>query len=166
MRNENLGFRSWYYFRMGWSTYFAFIFAAINTLTVTYYLAIERIPTLITIFPNFFQYILIISAIGVPLLIIVGYIHYKRTLAFKSEVDVIMESNPYQRRNVVNIALILESIMKTNQLLLKLSKNEKLSETEVGEINSKIDEISKFVNSRTFKNTSDMQYLQKNVRDM
>ena len=163
---ENFGFRSWFYFRMGWGTYFAFIFAAINTLTVTYYLAIERIPTLITIFPNFLQYILIISAIGVPLLIIVGYIHYKRTLAFKSEIDVTVESNPYQRRNIVNITLILESIMKTNQLLLKLSKNEKLSETEIGEINSKIDEISKFVNGRTFKNTFDMNYLQKNVRDL
>ena len=164
--NENRGFRSWYYFRMGWGTYFAFIFAAINTLVVTYYLAIERVPALLTIFPNFLQYVLIISAIGVPLLIIVGYIHYKRTLAFKSEIDIVVESNPYQRRNIVNITLILESILKTNQLLLKLSKNEKLSETEVGEINSKIDEISKFVDSRTFKNASDMQYLQKNVRDM
>ena len=166
MKNENVGFRSWYYFRMGWGTYFAFIFAAINTLTVTYYLAIERVPTLLSIFPNFLQYVLIISTIGVPLLVIVGYIHYKRTLAFKSEVDVIMESNPYQRRNVVNITLILESILKTNQLLLKLSKNEKLSETEIRETNSKIDEITKFVNSRTFKNTSDMKYLQKNVRDV
>ena len=166
MRNENVGFRSWYYFRMGWGTYFAFIFAAINTLTVTYYLAIERVPTLLSIFPNFLQYVLIISTIGVRLLVIVGYIHYKRTLAFKSEVDVIMESNPYQRRNVVNITLILESILKTNQLLLKLSKNEKLSETEIRETNSKIDEITKFVNSRTFKNTSDMKYLQKNVRDV
>ena len=163
---ENLGFRSWFYFRMGWGTYFAFIFAAINTLTVTYYLAIERVPTLITIFPNFLQYILIISAVGVPLLIIVGYVHYKRTVAFKSEIDVTMESNPYQRRNIVNITLILKSIMQTNQLLLKLSQNEKLSSTEIEEINSKIAEISKFVNSRTFKNSSDMEYLQKNVRDV
>ena len=164
--NENRGFRSWYYFRMGWGTYFAFIFAAINTLVVTYYLAIERVPALLTIFPNFLYYVLIISSIGVPLLIIVGYIHYKRTLAFKSEIDIVVESNPYQRRNIVNIHLILESIMQTNQLLLKLSKNEKLSETEIRETNSKIDEITKFVNSRTFKNTSDMKYLQKNVRDV
>ena len=164
--NENRGFRSWYYFRMGWGTYFAFIFAAINTLVVTYYLAIERVPALLTIFPNFLYYVLIISSIGVPLLIIVGYIHYKRTLAFKSEIDIVVESNPYQRRNIVNIHLILESIMQTNQLLLKLSKNEKLSETEIGEINSKIAEISKFVNSRTFKNSSDMKYIQKNIRDL
>ena len=164
--NENRGFRSWYYFRMGWGTYFAFIFAAINTLVVTYYLAIERVPALLTIFPNFLYYVLIISSIGVPLLIIVGYIHYKRTLAFKSEIDIVVESNPYQRRNIVNIHLILESIMETNQLLLKLSKNEKLSETEIGEINSKIAEISKFVNSRTFKNSSDMEYVQKSVQDV
>ena len=164
--NENRGFRSWYYFRMGWGTYFAFIFAAINTLVVTYYLAIERVPALLTIFPNFLYYVLIISTIGVPLLIIVGYIHYKRTLAFKSEIDIVVESNPYQRRNIVNITLILESILKTNQLLLKLSKNEKLSETEIGEINSKIAEISKFVNNRTFKNSSDMEYIQKNIRDL
>ena len=166
MKNENVGFRSWYYFRMGWGTYFAFIFAAINTLVVTYYLAIERVPALLTIFPNFLYYVLIISSIGVPLLIIVGYIHYKRTLAFKSEIDVIVESNPYQRRNIVNLNLILESILETNQLLLKLSKNEKLSETEIGEVNSKIDEISKFVKSRTFKNTSDMEYIQKNIREL
>tara|TARA_B100002049_G_scaffold169082_1_gene127332 strand:+ start:375 stop:872 length:498 start_codon:yes stop_codon:yes gene_type:complete len=164
--NENRGFRSWYYFRMGWGTYFAFIFAAINTLVVTYYLAIERVPALLTIFPNFLQYVLIISAIGVPLLIIVGYIHYKRTLAFKSEIDIVVESNPYQRRNIVNITLILESILETNQLLLKLSKNEKLSETEIGEINSKIAEISKFVSNRTFKNSSDMEYIQKSIRDV
>tara|TARA_Y100001949_G_scaffold44600_1_gene36746 strand:+ start:667 stop:1164 length:498 start_codon:yes stop_codon:yes gene_type:complete len=163
--NENIGFRSWYYFRMGWATYFAFIFAAINTLTVTYFLAIERYPFLSGIFPNFIQYVVIVSAIGVPLLVVIGYIHYKRTVAFKSEVDVIMESNPYQRRNIVNITLVLHSIIQTNQLLLKLSKNEKLSETEIGEINSKIDEISKFVGDRTFKNLDDMNYIQKNLRD-
>ena len=44
--SRNRGFRGWYYFRMGWSTYFAFMFAAINTLTVTFYLAIEKYPGL------------------------------------------------------------------------------------------------------------------------
>ena len=150
---------------MGWSTYFAFLFAAINTLTVTYYLAIERIPELTSIFPSFLQYVLIITGIGIPILICVGYIHYKRTKAFKSEVDVILESNPYQRRNVVNISLIFESIIKTNQLLLKLSKNEKLSDNELDEINKKIDEISKFEKSRTFTSSLDMEYMQKSIRE-
>ena len=81
MTKNSLGFRSWYYFRMGWGTYFAFIFAAINTLTVTYYLAIEKVPELTLIFPNFIQYILIITTIGIPVLVVVGYVHYKRTVA-------------------------------------------------------------------------------------
>ena len=121
MNKNNVAFRSWYYFRMGWSTYFAFIFAAVNTLTVTYFLAIEKIPSLTLIFPNFLQYVLIVTIIGIPVLVVIGYVHYKRTVAFKSEVDVVLESQPYQRRNIVNIALILESILETNRILLKTS---------------------------------------------
>ena len=159
MKKKSLAFRSWYYFRMGWGTYFAFIFAAINTLTVTYYLAIEKVPELTLIFPNFIQYILIITSIGIPVLVIVGYAHYKRTIAFKSEIDVILESQPYMRRNIVNISLILESIVKTNQLLLKLSKNQKLTDKDLKNIDSKLKEVSDFVDS------SDMDYVQKNLRD-
>ena len=162
---DNLLFRSWYYFRMGWSTYFAFILAAINTLTVTYFLAIENYPSLKTVFPSFEVYIVIIVTIGIPLLVIIGYSHYKRTVAFKSEVDVIMESNPYQRRNIVNLSLIMDSIIMTNQLLVKLSKKEELSTDELNNINKKLEEISKLVESRTFQSAIDMDYMQKNIRE-
>ena len=53
---QNIGFRGWFYFRQGWTTYFAFIFAAINTLTVTYFLAIQEYPFLNEIFPTFIHY--------------------------------------------------------------------------------------------------------------
>ena len=76
---------------MGWSTYFAFIFAAINTLTVTYYLAIENYPSLKEVFPSFEVYIIIICTTGIPLLTIVGYTHYKRTKARKAEVDILID---------------------------------------------------------------------------
>ena len=76
---KNPGFRAWFYFRQGWSTYFAFVFAAINTLTVTYYLAIENYPFLKSIFPSFEQYIIIVVIVGIPLLIGIGYAHYKKT---------------------------------------------------------------------------------------
>ena len=101
------GFRGWFYFRMGWSTYFAFILAAINTLTVTYFLAIDNYPILNTIFPSFEIYVLIITSIGIPLLIFIGYSHYKKTKAFRSEVDVLLETNPVLRRNAVNTDIIL-----------------------------------------------------------
>ena len=61
---RNVGFRGWFYFRMGWSTYFAFILAALNTLTVTYYLAIESYPSLKSIFPSFEQYIVIVVLVA------------------------------------------------------------------------------------------------------
>ena len=151
---------------MGWSTYFVFILAAINTLTVTYFLAIDNYPSLKSVFPSFEVYIVIIVTIGIPLLVIIGYSHYKRTVAFKSEVDVIMESNPYQRRNIVNISLIIDSIIMTNELLIKLSKKENPTDEEFEILNKKMKEISELVKSRTFKNSVDMEYMQKKVREL
>ena len=92
---KNIGFRSWFYFRQGWTTYFAFIFAAINTMVVTYYLAIENISFLKEVFPTFFWYLLVVSTVGIPILVVVGYIHYKRTAAFSSEADINAEAHPY-----------------------------------------------------------------------
>ena len=106
-QKQRKGFRGWFYFRMGWSTYFVFILAAINTLTVTYFLAIDNYPTLKSIFPSFEQYAVMMVCIGIPLLILVGYAHFKKTLAYKSEMDVMIESNPYITRNTVNADLSL-----------------------------------------------------------
>ena len=69
---------------MGWTAYFAFIMAAVNVLTVTYFLAIENYPSLQVIFPTFVHYIATAVGIGVPLLVFVGYVHYKRSVAFAS----------------------------------------------------------------------------------
>ena len=153
------GFRGWFYFRMGWATYFAFIFAAVNTLTVTYFLAIENYPTLSVIFPSFIHYVLIISSIGVPLLVLVGYVHYKKTKAFHAETAVGAESNPYQRRNIVNITILLSLTMKLNEMVLKLTKNEKLTPKEVEEVEKLQDEIKKFTNDRKFSNKKDLEFL-------
>ena len=53
--SKNKGFRGWFYFRTGWATYFAFIFAAVNSIIVTYYLAIENLPILKEVFPLFYS---------------------------------------------------------------------------------------------------------------
>jgi len=158
---KNTGFRSWYYFRMGWSTYFAFIFAAINTLTVTYYLAIEKIPVLEIIFPTFIQYVVIVSGIGVPVLIAIGYVHYKRSKAFKSEVDIIVETNPYQRRTIVNTELLLETNLKLFEFLIRLSNDEKINEQEIKDLIEKNKTISKHIEKRTFSNDVDLNYIRK-----
>ena len=128
---QNLAFRSWFYFRTGWQTYFAFVLAAINTLTVTYFLAIENYPSLKTIFPSFEIYILIVVSIGIPLLVLIGFVHFKRSKSFRSEADVLVESNPYQRRNTVNSEIILRLNLQLMSTLLKVAKKEDLSEKSI-----------------------------------
>ena len=163
MKKVSIGFRFWYYFRTGWSTYFAFILAAINTLTVTYFLAIDNYPSLKSIFPSFQQYIVIIIAIGIQLLISIGYVHFKRTKAFKAEVDVLMESNPYSRRNTVNGEINLKLTLKLISMLIKLSKNEPLSDIDIKEIQKLHDEIVTFSDERNFNNNLDLNYLKKEI---
>ena len=131
---RRLAFRAWFYFRNGWSTYFAFIFAAVNTLTVTYFLAIERYPFLNEIFPTFPHYIITICMIGVPILILIGYILFKRSCAYRSEADISIEVNPYFRRILLNTELMVPFHLKITELLLKLSQNEKLDKSEIEEI--------------------------------
>ena len=161
--SRNLLFRSWFYFRTGWQTYFAFILAAINTLTVTYFLAIENYPSLKTVFPSFEIYILIIVSIGVPLLVLIGFVHFKRSRSFKSEADVLIESNPYQRRNTVNSEIILRLNLQLMSTLLKVAKKEDLSEEEIEEMTQLHDEILKLSKDRTLTDNIDMNFLKKEI---
>jgi len=163
MVKKNIWFRSWYYFRTGWSTYFAFILAAINTLTVTYFLAIDNYPVLKAVFPSFEQYIVIIVSIGIPLLVLIGFVHFKRTQAFKSEVDVLIESNPYQRRNTVNGEINLRLNLKILTIMLKISKKESFSESEIQEIRELSDEIKNLSEKRNIKNNLDMDFIKNEV---
>lgn len=157
------GFRGWYYFRMGWSTYFAFILAAINTLTVTYFLAIDNYPVLKTVFPSFEIYILIITIIGTPLLILVGYIHFKKTKAFRSEMDVLVESNPFLRRNTVNADINLRFNLRLVDLILKLSKDT-ISKEEHEDIEKIKTEITELIKNRSLFNNFDIDYINKKIR--
>ena len=92
---RSVTFRSWFYFRTGYSEYFVFIFGATNTLTLTYYLAVDNYPALQSIFSSFTLYIALVTLAGFPILILVGYLHMRRTSAFRSQVEISVESNPY-----------------------------------------------------------------------
>ena len=160
---KNIGYRAWFYFRMGWTTYFAFILAAINTLTVTYFLAIENYPELMAVFPSFEIYIVIITSVGIPTLIFVGYSHYKKTNVFKSEVDILVESNPILRRTTVNADMNLRFSIKLFDLLLKLSKN-KVSEDELNDAKKTQNEIINLIKNRSLINELDMNYMNEKMR--
>ena len=160
---QRIGFRGWFYFRTGWSTYFVFILASINTLTVTYFLAIDNYPILKAVFPTFEQYAVVTISIGIPLLIVVGYFHFKKTVAYKSEMDIMIESNPYITRNTVNADLSLKLNLKLISLLLKMSTGEKIDKNEIDEIGKLQHNILKFVGERDFKNNLDIDFLKKEI---
>ena len=158
---KNTGFRSWYYFRMGLSTYFGFVFAAVNTLTVTYFLAIENYPILKEVFPTFTIYIIILAGIGIPLLTFIGYVHFKRTPSYRSESAINYESNPFGRRLFVNSEFILEINQKLITLLLKMQKGEKIDDETLEQMQKTQVEISKHVENRTVFGEEDVDYLKK-----
>ena len=150
MRN-NLGFRGWFYFRQGWSVYFAFIFAAVNTLTVTYFLAIDNYPFLKDVFPSFIHYVAVIVLIGIPLLVLVGYAHYKRTASFKAEADIHIEANPHLRRILTNSEFMLSMSLQLSELSMKLMNNEKLTSDEMNNLKQLQIEFQKQIGGRRIR---------------
>ena len=133
---KKLPFRGWFYFRQGWGTYFAFILAAINTLTVTYYLAIEKAPFLKEFFPSFIFYMIFAASVGIPLLIIIGYIHFKKSPAFASESDVTVESYPYYYKLTPGFdrQVVFPLYMMMTKMMKKMSNDEKFTDEELKEI--------------------------------
>lgn len=152
-------FRAWFYFRNGWSLYFAFIFAAVNTLTVTYFLAIDKIPALLSIFPSFIHYVGIAVSIGIPILVTIGYVHYKRSPAYKSEASIVFEINPYVLRNLINSELNLELNLKILTLILKLANQEKLNDNELNQIKEDTQKLTDLLDKRTIMSNYDTDYL-------
>jgi hypothetical protein len=143
--------------------YFAFVLSAVNTLTVTYYLAVEKVPFLVEIFPTFIHYVLIFVAIGVPILVITGYAHFKRTSARKAEVDISVETNPYMIRTLVNSEYILKLNLILSNTLLKIQSDQKLSETEIKQISDIQNELSSFMEDRNVSKERDLEFFRKMV---
>ena len=141
-------FRAWFYFRQGWTAYFAFIMAMINVLTVTYFLAIDNYPSLQAIFPTFAHYIIIVVSIGVPLLVLVGYFHYKRSQAFTAEADINMEANPYYYKSPPgwNKEVVFPLYLNMITLMIKMSKNEKLADDEMKKLSDIQKSLSTLIN--------------------
>ena len=163
-KTDSLPFKLLYYFRGGWGLYFAFIFAAINTLTVTYFLAIDNYPALKAIFPSFELYFFTMIVIGIPLLTIIGYTHYKRSPAYSSETGIMIRANPYMRRTLINSELNVELNIKICEILMKMSSKED-TKKEMLELKAIHDKITGFVSDRKFSNNKDLDYLKDVLQD-
>jgi len=148
VNKKRAGFRAWFYLRMGYTIYWAFLIMGINTLTVTYYLAIERAPFLQVIFPTFAHYAVILVIVAVPMLALTGFIHYKKIPGYKSEAEVTIEQNPYVYKLPPGywLHVIMPFFRLQSELLIKISNNEKLTEKELEtmkELQEKMDYLLK-----------------------
>lgn len=130
---RSVTFRSWFYFQTGYSQYFVFIFGAANTLTLTYYLAIDNYPALQSAFSSFTIYIAIITLTGFPILILAGYLHMRRTSAFRSEIEINVESNPYMYKLPPGVQreVLAPLLYEVLGALKKADAGEKLTPDEV-----------------------------------
>ena len=160
---KNSGFRGLYYFRQGWGNYAGFVLSAFTTLTITYFLAIENYPPLEFIFPTFTHYALIIAAIGIPILTLIGFIHWKRSGAVKAEIDISYEINPYMTRVIVDSELVLKLNLRLEKIL-GFMENGKISDEQLKELNKLQNELSEFAKSRKFRSKDDWDYLKNNIK--
>jgi hypothetical protein len=130
------GFKSFFYFRIGYATYLAFFIGIINLLTTSYFLALKRIPEIIKIFPTFEIYVITIIAIGIPLVTFVGWLHFKRVGTFSAEAAISQQALPYNfmYQPGYNIEVFGPAYLE----ILKINKNkltgQKLSDKELEKI--------------------------------
>ncbi len=87
--------RLWFYFRIGYATYLTFLLGAVNTLVVVWYLAIREVPAIQSLFGHFLPFAIVVTLLGVPTSIAIGWVHLKRSPAYSSELDIGVEANPY-----------------------------------------------------------------------
>jgi len=129
--------RLWFYFRIGYATYLTFILGAVNTLVVVWYLAIKDIPLVETWFGHFVPFAAALTLVGTPVSIISGWIHYKRSPAYTSEIDIQVEANPYNYKLVPGkeVEAFAPTYLELLRLLRKLMESQKmLDNVELAEI--------------------------------
>jgi hypothetical protein len=132
----SLPFRAWFYFRMGYSVYLSFIMAVVNVMVTVYYLAISNIEGLKSVFPDFSIWALTVIIIGTPLGVAIGWIHLKRSPAYRSEMDVAVESNPYYYKLPPGYwkDALVPVMLETMKLNIKLLNKETLTENEMKDL--------------------------------
>ena len=92
--------------------------------------------------------------IGIPCLIGAGYIHTKRTPAYKEESKIKVEANPHDLRSLVNTELMLVIMYKLNKLLIKKMSNKQFTEKELTDMNALKKKIQNHNNYRTLSDNT------------
>ncbi len=144
MNFERILFRSWFYLRVGYGTYIAFLIGFVSNIIVIYKLAIAD-TSLVSLFPHLTEFAVLAAVLASPVSVIIGLYHMRRTAAFAADATVSIEANPYVYKIIpgkereVTIPL---SIM-TARVLLKLAGDKLTPEEkqELEEVLAKADKL-------------------------
>lgn len=136
MARRRKGLNLFYYFRQGYTMYLVLIIGIVNVLTSTYFLAIEKVPVIKSIIPSFELYILYCFIIGLPLITIFGWIHFKKAGTYSVEVSIMYENNPYSYKwlpgfNEEVYSLAYKTILSCQE---KKLNGKSLSDEEINDI--------------------------------
>jgi hypothetical protein len=88
-------FRAWFYFRQGYNLYLAFLIGFASNIIVLYRLGVSDIGWLHDIFPSLTVFVIVGLVVAIPVGILAGLYHMKRTAAFAADASVQTEANPY-----------------------------------------------------------------------
>ena len=102
-------------------------------MVTVYYLAIKSMPQLEYVFPNFTSWALAITLIAFPLATYLGWLHIKRSPAWRSELEVGVEANPYNYRLPPGFwkEALVPVMLETLRLNIKLLNKEPLTQNEL-----------------------------------
>ena len=134
MNLERIIFRSWFYLRVGYGTYIAFLIGFVSNIIVIYKLAVAD-TSLVSLFPHLTEFTALAVVIASPISVIIGLFHMRRTAAFAADASVSTEANPYvykivpgkEREVTVPLSIL------TARVLLKLA-GDKLTTEEKQEL--------------------------------
>lgn len=125
-----------FYLRTGYSIYLAMVVGTINILTTTYFLSIQKAPAVLGIFSNFSVYVIFIIVIATPVIILVGWLHFKRIGTYSVESSVYQKVYPYNYKLQpgYNKEVFGPAYLTILRLNIKKINGEKLTKEEEEEI--------------------------------
>jgi hypothetical protein len=105
LRDEQLNFRkllfrAWFYFRQGYNVYLAFFIGFASNIIVLFRLGVQDNKYLSPIFPSLTVFTIVGISVAVPVGIMAGLYHMKRTAAFAADASVQTEANPYVYKTI------------------------------------------------------------------
>jgi hypothetical protein len=82
----------------------------VNTIILVYFVAGDKIFLIRDTFPHIAIFVLFAVGIGGPLVVLIGWLHYKK--AYKSEADIMTRQNPFNTKIMMPAMLALVRHLK------------------------------------------------------